>query len=68
MPVHVFVSGAVIAPIVRRVEEDIVVGSRAVASVAVVVALGFVVGADVAIIDATRRFPRVCAIVGLLSR
>jgi len=70
VPVHVFVGGAVVAPIVLRVEEDVVVGSRvAVASVAVIVALGLVVGVGVAIIVVItmRRLPRVCALAGLFS-
>jgi len=69
VPVHVFVGGAVVAPIVLRVEEDIVVGSRVIASVAVVIALGLVVGVSVAIIVVItmRRLPRVCLLVGLFS-
>jgi uncharacterized membrane protein len=69
VPVHVFVGGAVVAPIVLRVEEDIVVGSRVVASVAVIVELGLVVGVGVAIIVVItmRRLPRVCVLIGLFS-
>jgi hydrogenase maturation factor HypE len=55
MPIRVCVGGAVVACIVLRVEEDIVVGSRVVASVAVVVVI------------ITRRLPRVCLLPGLFS-
>jgi hypothetical protein len=69
VPVHVCVGGAVVAPIVLRVEEDVVVGSSVVASVAVIVALGLVVVVGVAIIFVItmRRLPRVCALAGLFS-
>jgi hypothetical protein len=69
VPVHVFVGGAVVARIVLRVEEDIVVRSRVIASVAVVIALGLVVGVGVAIIVVftMRRLPRVCLLAGLFS-
>jgi hypothetical protein len=69
VPVHVFVGGAVVAPTVLRVKEDVVVGSSVVTSVAAIVALGLVVGVGVAIIVVItmRRLPRVCALAGLFS-
>jgi hypothetical protein len=67
VPVHVFVGGAVVAPIVLRVEEDVVVRSSVVASVAVIVALGLVVGVAIIVIITMRRLPRVCALAGLFS-
>jgi hypothetical protein len=69
MPVHVFVSGAVVARIVLKVEEDIVVKSRVIASVAIIIALGLVVGVGVAIIVifTMRRLLRVCLLASLFS-
>ena len=48
--IHVFAGGVVVASIILRVEEDIVVGSRIDASVAITVALGLPFGFNVAII------------------
>jgi uncharacterized membrane protein len=69
VPVYVFVGGTVVAPIVFRVEEDIVVGSRVVSSVAVIGTLGLVVGVGVAIIIVIiiRYLPRVCLLISLFS-
>jgi len=55
VPVHVFVGSAVVAPIVLRVEEDVVVRSSVVASVAVIVVIIMC------------RLPRVCALTSLFS-
>jgi hypothetical protein len=69
VPVYVFVSGAVVTPIVLKVKEDIVVRSRVVASVAVIITLRLVVGVSVAIIVVItiRRLLRVCVLVSLFS-
>ena len=54
---------------VCRVEEDIAVGSRVVARVAVLVALRLVVGVSgtIVVVITMRRFPRVCVLAGLSS-
>ena len=69
MPVYVFVGGVVIACIVLKVKEDIVVRSRVIASVVVIIALGLVVSVGVAIIVVftIRRFSRVCLLTSLFS-
>jgi hypothetical protein len=69
VPVYVFVGSAVVAYIVLRVKEDVVVRSRVVASVAVIVVLRLVVGVGVAIIVVItiRRLPRVCLLTSLFS-
>jgi hypothetical protein len=69
VPIHVCVGGAIVACIVLRVKENIVVGSRVIASVAVVVTLGLVVSVGVAIIVVItiRRLARVCLLAGLFS-
>jgi hypothetical protein len=59
MPVHIFVGGAIVAPLVLRVENDIVVGFRVVASVAIIVVLGLVV------VITIRRLPRVRILIDL---
>jgi hypothetical protein len=69
VPVYVFISGAVITPIILRVKEDIIIGSRVVANVIIIIALRVVVGVDIAIIVVIiiRRFLRACALISLLS-
>jgi len=69
VPVYVFVGGAIVATIVLRVKENVVVGSSVVASVAIIVALGLVVGVGVAIIVVItmRCLPRVYALASLFS-
>jgi len=65
VPVYVFVSGAVVAPLVLRVKEDIVIRFRVVASVAIIIALGLVIGVAIIVIITMRRLPRVRVLVGL---
>ncbi len=70
MPVHVFVSSAVVAPIVLRVEEDIVViESSVITSVAIIIALGLVISISVVIIIVIvmRCLLRACALASLFS-
>jgi hypothetical protein len=68
-PVYVFVNSAIVAPIVLKVEEDVVIGFNVVASVAIIITLKLVVGVNVAIIVIIIicRFLRVCALTSLFS-
>jgi hypothetical protein len=70
MPVYIFVNSIIVAFIVFKVEEDVVIGFRViVASVAIIVALGLVVGISIAIIIIIiiRRLPRVYTLASLFS-
>jgi len=65
--VHVFVGSAVVALIILKVEEDIVVGSGVVASIAIIVALGLVVSVAIIVVITMRCLPRVCFLISLFS-
>ncbi len=64
-----FASSAVVAPIVLRVEEDIIIGSRVIISIAIVIALGVSVSVGVAIIVVITMccLLRGCLLAGLFS-
>jgi hypothetical protein len=70
MAVYVFISGAVVAYIILRVEEDIVIRSTVIASIAVIITLGLVVSvvvdvAAIIVVVILRRLLRVCVLIGL---
>ncbi len=69
MPVHVFISGVIITPIVLRVKEDIIIRSSVITSVTIIITLGLIIIISVAIIViiTMRRFPRVYTLTGLFS-
>jgi hypothetical protein len=67
VPVYDFVGGAIIAPLVLRVKENITVGTRVVTKVAIVIALGLViivsVGVAIIVIITMRCFSRECLFI-----
>ena len=69
VPVHIFVNSTIITPIVLKIEEDIVIGSRIVANITVVIALRLVISISIAIIIiiTMRRLPRVYLLTSLFS-
>jgi len=69
MPVYIFIGNTIVALIVFKVEEDIVVGFKVVFSVTIISTLGLVVGVSVAIIIiiTMRYLLRVCLLISLFS-
>jgi hypothetical protein len=69
MPVYIFINSAIVATIIFKVEEDIVIGFKVVANVAIIVALGLIVSVKVAIIVVIIicYLPRVYILVSLFS-
>jgi hypothetical protein len=67
--IYVFVGGAIVALIILRVKEDVVVGSSIIASVAVIIVLRLIISVGVAIIViiVIRRLLRVYTLTSLFS-
>jgi hypothetical protein len=67
MLIYILVSGTIIAPIVFKVKEDIVVKFSVVSSVAIIIILGLVIGVAIIIIIILRRFLRACLLISFFS-
>jgi hypothetical protein len=50
MPVYIFVGGTIIALIILKVEEDIIVKFRVIFSIAIIIILGLIVGVAIIIV------------------
>jgi len=50
MPVYIFVGGTIIALIILKVEEDIIVKFKVIFSIAIIIILGLIVGVAIIIV------------------
>jgi hypothetical protein len=71
MLIYIFISNIVVAPIIFKVKEDIIIRFRVTFSITIIIILGLIVSVGVIVIIIIililRRFPRACFLVSLFS-